>query len=63
MEEVEAVRLMVALVEPPILALAAAMVVVTLLIQLLQVHQIPVEVEVEQNEQETGMVAQVARAL
>jgi len=48
-------------VEPPILVMAAAMVVVTLLIQLLQVHQIQVVAEAEQNEQETGMEARVAR--
>jgi hypothetical protein len=61
MEEVEAVRLMAAVVEPPILVMAAAMVVVTLLIQLLQVHQIQVVAEAEQNEQETGMEARVGQ--
>jgi hypothetical protein len=63
MEEVEAVRLMAVVVEPPILVMAAAMVVVTLLIQLLQVHQIPVEVAAAKNEQETGMAGLEAQVL
>jgi hypothetical protein len=61
MVEVEVPHLMAVVVEPPILVMAAAMVVVTLLIQLLQVHQIQVVAEAEQNEQETGMEARVAR--